>query len=202
MNKAKIQTIQNDINFWILQIEVMMGPFHNYLDNKVEIKKLCKNIKSGREQIIKLMNIVAEEIYVDKFDTSIGTNRIESKLQKGEMIPENHLIAFRMSKEEILNTWLKFIQQIIKNHFIFMGTPINEAKLFQYPFPPELWNNVRTSIRSLRDLPLWINRDLSYSVFGGKQTFAFWQTIFETGTSPSGQEVLTKPINLMDMMRE
>ena len=51
-------------------------------------------------------------------------------------------------------------------------------------------------------MPLWINKELSLSVFGGKQTFAYWQQIFETGKAPSGQQVLSEPINLMEMMKD
>ena len=155
-----------------------------------------------RQQIIKLLNIIAEEIYIDKFDTSIGTSKIENRIQNKENIPEDHMRAFRMSKEEILHAWIKLIHQIIKNYFLYMGKPIDESRLFQYKFPPEIWNNVKIFIHNLKNLPLWINKELSLSVFGGKQTFAYWQKIFETGETPSGQPVLSKPINFQEMMRE
>ena len=158
--------------------------------------------KLERQQIIKLLNIIAEEIYIDKFDTSIGTSKIENRIQNKENIPEDHMRAFRMSKEEILHAWIKLIHQIIKNYFLYMGKPIDESRLFQYKFPPEIWNNVKTFIHNLKNLPLWINKELSLSVFGGKQTFAYWQKIFETGETQSGQPVLSKPINFQEMMRE
>ncbi len=65
-------------------------------------------------QIIKLMNLIAEEVYIGKFDPEIGTDKIESRLQKGENFAHNHLRAFRMSKEEVLYNWLRYIQQIAK----------------------------------------------------------------------------------------
>jgi hypothetical protein len=43
-------------------------------------------------------------------------------------------------------------------------------------------------------------RELSLIVFGGKQNYEFWQTIFEAGRSPQGQQVLPEPLNLMDMI--
>lgn len=46
-----------------------------------------------------------------------------------------------------------------------------------------------------------MNRDLSQTVFGGKQNYEFWQTIFESGKSPQGQQVLAGPINLMEMIQ-
>lgn len=155
------------------------------------------------QQIIELMNIIAKEIFIDKFDTNIGTSRIEHNLQTGKVtVPEDHLIAYRLSKEEVMYTWLQFVRQIIQNYFITVGNPINDKKLFQYRFPQTLWNNLTIFIKNFTSLPLWINKELSKSVFGGKQSSSFWQTIFETGKSPTGQQVLAKPINIMELIRE
>lgn len=155
-----------------------------------------------KEQILRLMNIVAEEIYIGQFDPAIGTYRIENRIQKGETIPEEHLRAHRLSREEIMYNWLRYIQQIVKNFFIMLGKPINEEKLFQYKFPEPLWERVRIFIRNLKGLPVWVNTDLSLSVFGGKQNYEFWQTIFETGRSPQNQQVLAAPLDLMEMIKE
>jgi len=148
------------------------------------------------------MNIIAEEIFIGNFDTDIGTYRIEDRVQKGELIPEDHLRAYRMSKEEIIYNWLRYIHQIIKNYFIMQGKPIQEDKLFQYRFPEPLWERVRLFVINLSKLPLWLNRDLSLTIFGGKQNYQFWQEIFEKGKSPQGQDILAKPIDLMEMIQE
>jgi hypothetical protein len=152
-------------------------------------------------QIIRLMNIIAEEIYVGKFDPDIGTDKIESRLQKGEVFKHDHLRAFRMSKEELVYNWLRYIQHVAKNYFINTGIPIQEDKLFQYRFPEQLWTNIRSFVRNLAALPLWVNKDLSETVFGGKQNNSFWQTVFETGRSPQGVQVLAKPLNLVEMIK-
>ena len=153
------------------------------------------------DQIIKLMNIIAEEIYIDKFDAEIGTDRIESQLQKGENFKLEHLRAFRMSKEELIYNWLRYIHQIAKNYFINTGKPIQESKLFQYHFPEQLWENIRLFIRNLSNLPLWVSKELSETVFGGKNNNAFWQTVFETGKTPQGVSVLVQPLNLVEMIK-
>ena len=153
-------------------------------------------------QIVELMNVVAEEIYIDQFDPVIGTYRIENRIQKGEPIQESHLRAFRMAKEEILYSWLRYIRQIVQHHFMALGKPIDEQRLFQYQFSNVLWNQIRAYVRRLKTLPVWVNRELSLSVFGGKQNYEFWQTIFESGESPQGQPVLAEPLNLMNMIQE
>lgn len=155
-----------------------------------------------KEQILELMNLIAEEIFIGKFDGDIGTSQIESKIQKGENLPLPHIRAFRMSKEEILYNWLRYIEQIIKNYFIMQGKPIQESKLFQYKFSEPLWEKIKIFIRNMAHLPVWINKELSSTVFGGKQVNEYWQTIFETGKSTQGLQVLADPIDLMKMIKE
>jgi len=187
-------TIEKTFYSFFIYQETLNTPIAYLLeegDNPREIEK---------EQILNLMNIIADELFLGKFDLDFGTDRIENRIQKGEDIPESHLIAYRMSKEEILYNWLKYIAQIIKNYFIMQGKPIQENKLFQYRFTDALWERIRIFINNLSNLPLWVNKELSSTVFGGKQNYEYWQTIFETGKTHQGFYVLAKPLNLMDMI--
>lgn len=155
-----------------------------------------------KEQILNLMNILAESIYTNKFDHDIGTYRLENRVQKGEDLPLAHLRAFRMSKEEILYNWLRYIEQIIKHSFILQGKPFDEDMLFQYRFPESIWERIRLFLVNLSDMPVWVNKELSATVFGGKQNYDYWRMIFETGRSPQELQVLPEPLNLMDMVKE
>ncbi len=155
-----------------------------------------------KEQILRLQNIIAEEIYSGKFDLDIGTYQIESRIQKGDEFPLKHLLAFRLSKEEILYNWLRYASQIIQQAFIIQGHPIDNNKIFQTKFPDIIWEHLRKYISNLTQMSIWVNKDLSTTVFGGKQNYDFWQKIFETGKSPQGQQVLPKPINLLEMIQK
>lgn len=53
-----------------------------------------------KEQTVNLMNIIADEIYIGKFDTDSGTYQIEKQLQKGE------------------NIWLGVTKKIINRYFL------------------------------------------------------------------------------------
>ena len=154
------------------------------------------------EQVVRLMSLVAEVLLANQFDTELGTARLENKVQKGESIPEPHLRAFRMCKEEVLYSWLRFVRQIVQVHFTMAGQPFDESRSFQYKFPEQLWDRLRAYLVNLRALPLWVNLDLSATVFGGKQTSDFWRTIFQDGKTPQGQQVLAGPLNLMEMIKE
>jgi hypothetical protein len=181
-------------SFFIYQ-EVLSTPLDYGLNDETNPRELETN------QIIKLMNLIADEVYIGKFDADVGTDKIESRLQKGDTFALEHLRAYRMSKEEVLYNWLRYIHQIAKFYFINTGKPIQEEKLFQYLFPLQLWDNIRNFIQNLSALPLWVNKDLSETVFGGKQNNSFWQTVFETGKSPHGVQVMPLPINLVEMIK-
>jgi hypothetical protein len=154
-----------------------------------------------KAQIIRLMSLIAERLYVGKYDDEIGSRRLESKIQSGEDVPEAHLRAYRMAREEILYCWIGYIGQIIEHHLLTMGKVINRDKLFQYPLPEQLWTNIGNFIDNLARRPLWIDRQASSTLFGGKQTYSFWQAIFETGVSPAGQKVMPTGLNIMEMIK-
>ncbi len=153
------------------------------------------------DQIVNLMNIIAEEIFIGKFDPAIGTSRIESKVSKGEDVPETHLIAYRMAKEEIIYNWLRYIKQVIQMAFVNAGIPFDETAPLQKSLPPNAWNNLRNFVSGLRRLPLWVNRDMATSVFGGKRNNDYWKQIFEEGQTPDGQKVLGQRLDLIKMIQ-
>jgi hypothetical protein len=182
-------------SFFIYQ-DVLDTPLDYRLDEGENPRELEK------EQILRLMNLVADQLYIGQFDPAIGTYRLERKVQEDEELPPEHLRAARMSREEVLYNWLKYVGQVVKSYFLMQGKPIQEERLFQYRFPEPLWDRIEAFIANLKRLPVWINRALSATVFGGKQTYDYWQSIFETGRTPAGQQVLATPLDLMEMVQE
>ena len=187
-------TIEKTFYSFFVYQEILETP----IDEKMEEGENPRDLE--RSQILRLMNLIADEIYIDKFDTEIGTDKIENRLQKGDDFSHDHLRSFRMSKEEIVYNWLLYVGQIARQYFIMQGRPDPQERLFQYPFPPQIWVNITRFIKNLMALPLWVNRDLSETVFGGKQNYGFWKTVFETGRTPQGQQVLAQPLNLIAMI--
>lgn len=153
------------------------------------------------DQVVRLMNIVADEIYVDHFDPVLGTARLENKVQKGEHIPEGHLRAFRMGKEEIMYSWLRYVPNVVIANFVASGLAFDDQKLFQYKFSEVLWNQLEAYVRNLAAMTLWVNVALSTTIFGGKQSYDFWRTIWETGRSPQGTQVIPAPLNIMELTK-
>ena len=154
-----------------------------------------------KSQIIKLMNIIAEAIFIDHNSSELTFDKLESKIQKGDDVPDNHLRAFRMAREEVLYCWLRYVERVVKNFFITQGTVVNERKVFQYPFPEALWNNIRNFVRNMAKLSLWVSHEMSLTVFGSKLNYTAWEAIFEKGTSPQNQRVLAEPLNLIKLIQ-
>lgn len=170
------------------------------IDYKLEEGKNPRDLE--KKQIVHLMNIIAEKILVGKFDFDLGTNRIENKIQQGETIDWNHVVGYRMMKEEILYAWLHYIIDIVTLFFVTHGIPVSgRNNLFQEEFPNQLWLNIENYISNLINLPLWKNKELSLTIFGGKQNYSFWQQIFTKGDSPTGEKILAKPINITEMIQ-
>lgn len=188
-------TVEKTFYSFFVHQEVLETPINYRFEDGENPRQL------EREQILRLMNIIAEEIFIAKFDPEIGTDKIENRIQGGEIYPHDHLRAFRMSKEEIVYNWLQYVGQIARQYFIMQGRPDPEKRLFQFRFPEQVWDNIRKLLQNLVALPLWVNIELSATVFGGKQNNSFWKTVFETGRTPQGMEVLAEPINLIEMIK-
>ena len=188
-------TIEKTFYSFFVYQEVLETPL-NYREEEGENPRIVEC-----SQILRLMNLIAEVIYVDKFDPEIGTDKIESKLQKGETFKHEHLRAFRMSKEEIVYNWLQLVGQVARTYFITLGKPDPKDRLLQVPFPDQVWENIRKFLENLSAMPLWVNADLSETIFGGKQNNGFWKTVFETGRTPQGMQVLPQPINVIEMIK-
>jgi len=154
-------------------------------------------------QTVKLLNIIAEEIYVNKFNPEVGVYRIEQKIidRKDTDITDDHLIAFRISKEEIIYNWLLYLKKVIENYFNNTGRLFDSNRLFQEPFHDQLWINITNFIKNLKSLPLWKDRGMSSTIFSGKNNYEFWKIAFETGKTPDSVPVLAKPLNYVEMIK-
>ena len=151
-----------------------------------------------------LCNVIAEELLINKFNDEIGTNKIENKIATGggNIIPDDHLIACRLFKEEIMYNWIQYIELVIKHYFTNIGSMFDEENLFQQKFPNQLWENIKAFLQNLHQLPVWKDRGMSATIFGGKNNYNFWETVFCTGKTPDGSPVLVVPLNILDMIKK
>jgi hypothetical protein len=154
-----------------------------------------------RVQMVRLMSLFAEVFFVGQWDPELGGRRLESQVQRGEAIPEGHLRAWRISREEVLANVMRWIRLVIANYYAYTGRVILEDRQLQSRLPDELWDRLRNFLESLSRLPCWVDRNLSTTVFGPKQNLDYWQRVFQTGTAPSGIRILAAPLDLNEMIR-
>ena len=155
-----------------------------------------------RDQLVRLMSLYADIFFVGQWDPDLGGRGLEARLRRGQVVAEGHLRAWRVTREEILATIMKYVRLVIEHYFAVTGKPIEKDRLMQDRFPEDVWARVETFLRRLSGLPAWIDKNLSNTVFGAKQNRDFWAQVFRTGRSPGGVQVFTGPINVIDMMRE
>jgi hypothetical protein len=154
-------------------------------------------------QIVRILSILAENIYMNKFLPEIGTARVEKKIidKKDTDITDDHLVAYRISKEEILYNWLLYLKKVITTYFSNTGKMFVEEKIFQTQFDDQLWINIENFVINLSQLPLWKDRSMASTIFSGKNNYAYWKEIFETGNSIDGALVLANPLNFIEMIK-
>ena len=133
------------------------------IDYRLEEGKNPRELE--KSQVIRLMNIIADTILVGKYDFEIGTFKLENKIQKGDPIDWNHVVAYRMFKEEIIYSWLRYILEIIIAYRVQTGQFSQGKKdFFQDEFPEQLWTNIRSFIENLYNLPLWRSKEFSSTI--------------------------------------
>lgn len=154
-----------------------------------------------RNQLIRLMSLFAEVFFVGHWDPDIGGRRLENRLQAGESIPEPHLRAWRIAREEVTVNVARWMRLVIANYNAYTGRVVKEERLLHVVLPDELWDRLGNFLVSLSKLPCWIDKNLGTTVFGPKQNNDYWETVFQTGRSPSNIQILARPLDLNEMIQ-
>ena len=154
-----------------------------------------------REQMVRLMSLFADVFFVGQWDPEVGGRRLENRVQKGDPVPESHLRAWRIAREEILGNVLRWVRLVIEHYNAFTGRLVYTGRLLQVSLPEELWKRIELFLKNFAGLHCWIDKNLSNTVFGAKQNLDFWNQVFETGVAPTGVRVLAQPLDLQRMIQ-
>ena len=168
-------------------------------DHKVDQGENPRDLE--RDQLIRFLNIIADAVYIGQWDPDIGSGKLESKVQKNLDVPEAHLRAHRMGKEEILQAWVGLCLNVCQTVVISSGSLWDSERPFQRRLPEAVWSSLTTFVGNFAALPLWKNRALSATVFGGKQTMQFWKDAFATGTANQINILPQGGVNLIELMK-
>ena len=153
-----------------------------------------------RRQMTSLMNLFADTFFIGQWDFDTGGRQLESRIQKGEKFPSEHLRAWRISREEVAVNVMRWVRLVIENYNAVTGKQVERERLFLEEFPELLWGNIERFLRSLSELTCWTNTELSSSVFGPKQNLDYWESVFKTGLSSTGAVILPRGLVLQEMI--
>ena len=146
------------------------------------------------------MSLFADVFFVGRWDPELGGRRLEHSVQSGEKIPECHLLAWRIAREEVMANVLRWVRLVVANYNAYTGQVVKEDRLFQVKLTDALWERIRNFLVSLSKLPCWIDKNLANTVFGPKQNADYWETVFQTGKSPSDIQILAAGLDLNEMI--
>jgi HNH endonuclease len=154
-----------------------------------------------KDQIVRLMNLFAKVILVGSWDPEVGGRRLETRIQRGESIPEHHLRAWRISREEIFGNVMQWVRVVVEQYYAWTGRYVEKDKLFQYEMSDDVWARIEAFLRNLCALPCWVDKNLSTTVFGAKQNRDYWRAVFQSGKTPTGVRVLAKALDINEMIK-
>lgn len=153
-----------------------------------------------RSQTVRLINILADRIYIGKYDFEVGSGKLESKVQKGEPVDPVHLRAHRIGREEVLHAMFGLAVDVCQMSVVSAGGFWDKDRPFQRRLPNATWNTLDNFVKNFGELSVWKSESLSLTVFGGKQNYQFWKEAFKTGTA-NGVTILPGPLNLLELMK-
>ena len=168
-------------------------------DHKAEAGENPRDLE--RDQILRLLNIIADRLFIGAWNPDIGSGKLEDKVRNNQDVPENHLRAHRMGREEILQAWIELALSVCQTVVISSGQLWDREKPFHRRLPEPLWISLDQFVLNFSRLPLWKSRTLAATVFGGKQNVQFWRDAFQTGEASGIRMLPDGGIKLLDMMK-
>lgn len=173
------------------------GALESHIDEELE-----QNPRQlERRQLVRLMSLYAEKVFVGKWDETVGGHQLERRIQTGETIAHSHLRAWRLAREEVLANVLELGEMVIRNFYAVNLQSVDDGQLLHIQAPEELWVSIEHFLGHLVNLPCWVDYELSETVFGAKQNLDFWKRVFKTGIAPNNVRVLAEGLDIMQMIQ-
>jgi hypothetical protein len=146
-----------------------------------------------------LMNIIAEEILIDKFKPLIGIFKIEQRLRNNDPhITTEHLLAYRMLRQAPLIAWAEQFRDAV-------STFINSKNKYQKDWHKEkfLWADlddndfkiIRNMIRFIKSHPSWTVEEENLVNQISTTKVNDWRLIINEGKLPGVVDSLYSPMN-------
>jgi len=112
-----------------------------------------------RDNVVKLMNIIAEKTLIGKFDLSLGAHKLEERLRKGFRIPEEHVRAYRIFRPKVFEVWCEVLSDSIKTYLKIKGKISDkyakQGKIFWCKLDEEEWKEIEKMVDRIIKHKVW-----------------------------------------------
>ena len=152
-----------------------------------------------RNNLIKLMNKVAEKVLENKFNLSKGAHKLEDRLSKGEKLPDDHVKAYRIFRPRIFEVWCEVLREAVKTTLKIKGKlsekNAKEGKIFWCTLTNEDWTQIDGMLDKIFNHKIWEtkNKEMIEAIGSTKKDIA--QTFITEGKI-GDRKVLEPPINM------
>ena len=153
-----------------------------------------------REQMVKLMTLLAEILFVGKWDPETGAGNWSTGCRRGTPYPKS-TCGHGASREEILATvmgWVRLI--VIENYNAYTGRMIDKEKLLHSALPEDLWKRIRNFLTKLVGCLAGLTRSEYHRVWGQAEPRLLEEGLLTL--TPTGVRVLAQPLNLQTMIQD
>ncbi len=116
-----------------------------------------------RDNLVKLMNMMAEKTLIGLFDLNVGAHKLEESVKKGTKIPEKHLKAYRIFRPKAFEVWCEVLSEAIKAFLKIKGKLLEkyakEKKIFWCKIDEDEWKEIEKMIDRIVNHKLWDAKD-------------------------------------------
>jgi hypothetical protein len=116
-----------------------------------------------RDNLIKLMNMIADKILIGKFDVAKGADKLESRLSKGDKIPDDHVRAYRIFRPRVFEVWCDVLKEVIKTSLKIKGKlsekNAHDGKIFWCKLSDDDWQQIDDMLNKIFNHKIWETKD-------------------------------------------
>ena len=116
-----------------------------------------------RQNVVKLMSLIAQKILENKFDNSIGAHKLEERLRKGEKIPDAHVKAYRIFRPKTLEVWCGILRDgivyLLKTRRKLSDTYARQGKILWGKLDDNDWEDIGKMLDRIFNHRIWLSKN-------------------------------------------
>ena len=116
-----------------------------------------------RENLVTLMNIIAKKALINRFDFEKGIFKLESRLRKGERIPEEHIRAYRLFRPNVVMVWCETLKDAIATYLslrnLLSDAYSKQGKILWVNIDNEGWESIEKMVTRIVNHKLWLTEN-------------------------------------------